>query len=88
MTYASIHNGAPGIAPSPVITAAYFQLFLDRADASDAQRDWLRTFQQKLTPAQREEARTLARAFRPSPTPLTLKALSGVKAAQDLVSRK
>lgn len=88
MSYASIHNGAPGIAPDPAITAAYFQLFLDRGEATDEQRSWLKSFEAKLTQAQRDKARRLVDAYRPAPTPLTLKALSGVEAAQALVDEK
>jgi TPR repeat protein len=85
MAYASVHNGAPGITPDPVITAAYFRLYLDRAEGSDKQRDWLQTFEKKLTPEQREAVSKTVAAYRPMPTPLTLKALRGVESAKELV---
>lgn len=84
-TYASIHNGAPGIARKPVVTATYFRLFLDRPEASPEQHDWLTRFEQKLTPTQRNQARQIVASYRPEPTALTLKALSGVEAANRLV---
>lgn len=87
MTYASVHNGAPGVPRDPVKTAAYFRLFLDRAQPTDAQRDWLAGFEAKLTPEQRAEAGAIVRAYRPAPTPLTIKALSGQRAAEQLVAR-
>ena len=85
-TYASVHNGAPGVEPDPVKTAAYFKLFLQRTDASEKQRAWLADFEAKLSPEQRRAADTIVRSYRASPTPLTIKALSGQKAAIDLVT--
>lgn len=85
MAYASVHNGAAGVSRNPVITAAYFRLFLDRAGGNAAQKDWLTGFEAKMTPEQRDQAATLVRAYRPMPTPLTLKGLSGQRAAQALI---
>jgi hypothetical protein len=87
-TYASVYNGAPGITPDPVITAAYFRLYLDRVGGDEKQRAWLAAFEQKLMPQQRDQARTIVATYRPAPTPLTLKALSGVRAAKELVDRR
>ncbi|WP_118856781.1 tetratricopeptide repeat protein [Sphingomonas mesophila] len=88
MTYASIHNGADGITPDAVKTTAYFRLFLNSSEASDEQRRWLRDFEKKLSAAQRAQADALVRGFRPEPTVLTLKALSGQRAAEALVARR
>jgi uncharacterized protein len=84
MAYASVHNGAPGIKADPVITAAYFRLYLDRAEGSDKQRDWLKAFEQKLTPEQHDEVSRTVASYRPAPTALTIKALRGVEAAKEL----
>lgn len=86
-TYASVHNGASGITPDPSRTAAYFRLFMDRTDASAEQRQWLLEFEQGMSPDQREAAQAIVRSYRPAPTPLTIKALSGQRAAIDLVAR-
>jgi uncharacterized protein len=86
MTYASVHNGAPGITPDAVKTAAYFRLFLERSDASEQQRQWLRDFQNQLSNEQRKRVDETVRSYRPSPSPLTMKALSGQRAAVDLVA--
>lgn len=85
-TYASIYNGAPGITPDSVKTAAYFRLFLERTKASDKQREWLRSFENKMSAEQRRQAAALVDAYRPRPTPLTIKALRGVESAQELVA--
>lgn len=87
MTYASVHNGAPGIAPDAAKTAAYFRLFLERADASEKQRQWLRDFEKRLSNEQRQRADEIARSYRPAPSPLTMKALSGQRAAVQLVGK-
>ena len=84
-TYASIHNGALGVAKDPVKTAAYFRLFLDRVDASDKQRDWLRDFEARLTEAERSQAADIVKSFDPAPSPITLEALSGADAAKALI---
>ena len=82
MTYSSVHNGAPGIKPDPVKTAAYFRLYLNATDARDEQRAWLTTFEKKLTAEQRTQAARLVADYRPEPTALTIKALRGVESAQ------
>ncbi len=87
MTYSSIFNGAPGIARDPAKTAAYFRLFLDRTEASDRQREWLQNFEKQLSPQERERAAEIVRRYQPAPTAITLKALSGQRAAQVLVAR-
>jgi TPR repeat protein len=87
-TYASIHNGAEGISTDPVKTAAYFRIFLDRTDASDEQSGWLAEFEQRMTPEQRQQAREIVRSYRAAPTPLTIKALSGQRAAAELISEQ
>lgn len=84
--YASIHNGADGVSPDPVKTAAYFRIFLHRTDASDTQRDWRTDFEQRMTPEQRQQVKQILRSYRAAPTPLTIKALSGQRAAAELIS--
>jgi uncharacterized protein len=88
--YASVHNGAPGIDKDPVKTAAYFRLFLARTGGSAAQREWLENFEADLTAEQLQAARKIVQSYRPAPTQLTLKALSGMEAADRLIkaSRK
>ncbi|RXZ65954.1 tetratricopeptide repeat protein [Pelagerythrobacter rhizovicinus] len=84
-TYASIHNGAPGIAKNPVKTAAYFRLFLQRAGGSDVQRKWLADFERKMTDAQREQAFAIVKGYQPEPSSLTIEALAGARAAETLI---
>ena len=86
LTYASVHNGANGVKPNPVITAAYFRLFLKTAEATVEQRQWLKSFELKLTEDQAKAVRDTVAAYRPEPTALTLKALRGDQVAQALVS--
>lgn len=85
LTYASIHNGAPGVPRDAVTTAAYLRLFVERAEASGEQRAWLAAFERGLTPEQRARAGALVRGYRAEPTALTIKALSGQRAAEALV---
>ena len=86
-TYASVHNGAPGVPPDVAKTAAYFRLSLERTEASEEQRRWLSDFEQRMSAEQRKAAAEIVRSYRPAPTPLTLKALSGQRAAEELVAR-
>ena len=86
--YASVHSGAPGVPRDRSKTAAYFRLFLDRADPTEKQREWLKNFEQQLSPEERERAQRIVRSYRPAPTPLTIKALSGQRAAQELITRE
>ncbi|HVM38023.1 MAG TPA: hypothetical protein VM265_06525 [Sphingomicrobium sp.] len=87
-TYASVHNGAHGVAPDPVKTAAYFRLFLDRGESSPKQRQWLKEFERGLSAGERQRADEIVRSFRPAPTALTLRALSGERAAMKLIARQ
>lgn len=86
-TYASVHNGAPGVTPDAAKTAAYFRLFVDRVDASEKQRQWLLSFERQMSSEQRQTAHEIVRSYRPAPTPLTVRALSGQRAALELVGR-
>lgn len=86
-TYASVHNGAPGIPLDRAKTAGYFRLFLDRVEASEKQRRWLKDFELTLSSEERERAAEIVRSYSPAPTSLTLKALSGKRAAEELVAR-
>lgn len=86
-TYASVYNGTPGIPQDRAKTAAYFRLFLDRTNGSEKQRSWLKNFEDRMSPAERDIAVEIVRSYRPAPTPLTLKALSGQRAAEELVAR-
>jgi TPR repeat protein len=88
MALASAYNGAAGVDRNAANTAAYFRLFLDRTDADTEQRVWLERFEQKLSAADKAKAAAIVAAYRAKPTALTLKALSGLRAAQALVALK
>lgn len=88
LTAGSVYDRSSGVPADPVKTAAYFRLFVDRADADDEQRRWLDSFNAKLSEDQRAEAARLVTSYSPRPTPLTLKALSGLCAAKALVEAK
>lgn len=85
MTLASVYNGAAGEKPDAGKTAAYFQLFLARSEPNDKQAAWLKKFEEHLSPDDKKRAAEIVRSYRPVPTELTLKALSGQRAAQALV---
>ena len=87
-TYASIHNGAEGIAPDAVKTDAYFRLYLQRQEASPKQMEWLREFERGMSGEEKNLADEIVKNYRPAPTPITLIALSGQDAAMELVERQ
>lgn len=88
MSLASVYNGAPGIIPDHAKTVAYFRLFLARDDASDEQRAWLENFEGKLSAEDRRRAEEIVSKYSAAPTVLTVKALSGQRAAQALVDAR
>lgn len=85
---AAVYNGAPGVERDPAKVAGYFRLFLARVKSVPKQSDWLSTFEKTLTPEEEMRAAEIVRTYRPQPTELTLKALSGQRAAVALVSRE
>jgi TPR repeat protein len=85
LAYASVHNGAEGIPPDPVKTAAYFKLYLDRVEASEKQKKWLRDFELRLSPEQIASVRELVLSYHAQPTNLTIRGLAGQEAAVHLV---
>lgn len=85
MTLASVYNGAAGIKPDAAKTAAYFRLFLARSEPSEEQAAWLKEFETRLSSDEKKRADGIVAGYRAAPTPLTLKALSGQRAAQALV---
>ncbi|MEM6826753.1 MAG: tetratricopeptide repeat protein [Pseudomonadota bacterium] len=85
--YASVHNGAKGIEKDPVKAAAYFSLYLNTYGGNTEQRKWLENFMQDLDQPKRDEVASLVSSYHPIPTKLTLQAMSGMGAAEDLVSR-
>ena len=87
MNFAAIHNLASGAVRDPAMTAAHFRLYLDRVEGSDQQRQWLRDFESRMSPEQKRRAAAIQRDYRARPTELTLKALSGRKAAEALAAR-
>ncbi|WP_428027847.1 tetratricopeptide repeat protein [Altererythrobacter sp.] len=87
-TYASIHNGAEGIAPDPVKTDAYFRLFLQRQGGNSKQVEWLREFELGMSENEKSRADDIVKRYRPAPTQITLDALSGQGAAMELIERE
>lgn len=86
--YANLHNGKNGLPRDPALLVAYFELFLARRGAGAQQRAWLDERKAELTATERGRADRLVAAFRPAPTPLTIKGLSGQRAAEALVLRR
>ncbi len=83
--YASIHNGAAGIARDRAVSAAYFHLYAATSEATDAHRTALAEFEDSLSAEDKAREETILAAYQPMPTPLTMRGLSGQKAAQALV---
>ncbi len=84
--YASVHNGTPGVEKDPVSAAAYFRLFLAASGGTEQQREWLKAFESKLSPAQLDAADAIVTSFRAKPTALTTEALAGLTAADALIA--
>ncbi len=84
-TLASVYNGAEGIPKNAAKTFAYFTLFLRRTNATEEQKKWLQAFESKLTKEERIRADEIVRQYRPTPSVLTLEALSGMRAAEQLI---
>ncbi|HXH15479.1 MAG TPA: tetratricopeptide repeat protein [Sphingomonas sp.] len=85
MALASVYNGAAGVTPDAGKTAAYFQLFLARSEANETQIAWLKNFEEHLSADDKKRADKIVLSYRPLPTKLTVRALSGQRAAQHLV---
>lgn len=85
---ATLHNGKNGLPHDPVIVAAFFDLFLGATQANDAQRAYLGRLRASLSPTQQQSAGAIAARFRPAPTALTVKSLSGQRAAATLTRQQ
>lgn len=83
--YASIHNGAAGVARDKAVAAAYFRLFAATKEATDAHKTALAEFEDTLSPAEKARADKIVAEYRPEPTELTVRAASGERAAEALV---
>ena len=81
------YNGAFGGEKDPAKTAAYFRLFLDRSEPNETQRAWLSHLETGLSAIDREREAAIIRDYQPRPGSLTVKALSGQRAAAALVDR-
>jgi len=84
---ASMHNDSPGFPADAAKTAAYYRIFIERTDGDREQRDWVAKFERGMTVEDRARADAIVRVYRPVPTAITLKALSGQRAAEALVGR-
>jgi TPR repeat protein len=85
--HASLNNGRNGLPRDDVIVAAWFNLFLNRAQrVTDEQRETLKQLIADLSPEQRAKAEAIVGGFKPAPSPLTIKGLAGFASAEKLVS--
>lgn len=87
--YASLHNlsadEGKGVPRDKAKTAAYFRLFTRAVDADQKQLDWLAAFEKTLNRKERRQAAAIVAGFHAEPSPITLKALSGSRAADALI---
>jgi len=87
MAMASIHNSESGIEKNPAITVAYFSILLDISNGgSKEQQNWLSKFNEKLTEDEKAKRDNIIRNWRPKPNRITIDGLSGLRAAQKLVT--
>jgi TPR repeat protein len=79
---------ALGVEPDPVRYYAYTMLSLREAgdEFADMKREMEAELRSKLSPEQLAAGRAIVAAWRPSPTPLTLKARAGLQAAEGLAA--
>lgn len=85
MLLSALYNGTPPIAADPARSAAYFRLAMAGRPLDDRQAMWLKMLEARLSPADRQRADDIVRDHHPAPTPLTVKALAGQRAARALV---
>jgi uncharacterized protein len=85
MTLASVYNGASGVERDAAKTAGYFRLSFEQSNPSEVQRNWLTQFEKGLSLDDKKRADDLVRGFQPKPTQITVKALSGQRAAEQLI---
>ncbi len=83
--YSSIHNGVAGVARDRAMAAAYFRLYAATEEATDAQRTALADYEGSLLAQDKARADKIVANYHPEPTELTLRALSGERAAKALV---
>ena len=83
--YASIHNGAAGVARDRAVAAAYFRLYAATSEAGEAHKIALAEFEDTLSAADKAREAEILAAYHPESTPLTLRGLAGQRAAQALV---
>lgn len=83
---ASVYNGNNGLRRDAAVMDAYFRLFLQLRDGGEkAQRDYLAQLENGMTAEEKSRADTIVKDYKAAPTPLTIKGLSGAKAAETLV---
>jgi len=84
-SYAMVHRGYDGVAPDRSKAVAYLRLYLARHDDPEAQSA-LKADEANLSSADEAAAAAIVSSYRPAPTALTMKALSGQRAAEALVA--
>lgn len=87
MLTALYYGSLPGVEPDTAKAVGYFRLFLDRTKPTDRMRDWLAKVESGLSPDEKKRADDMVRAFQPKLTPLTIKAMAGQDAAEELVKK-
>lgn len=83
-SYAAINNGYADIPPDRIKAAAYFRLYERARPTHLPEHD---AVERTLTDTERAAVQQLVDAYRPKPTALTLKGLSGQRAAMALIER-
>jgi uncharacterized protein len=85
---ASLHN-SDAIPKDAARTFAYYTLAMKQtAKPTEQQRDWIATFTATMTPEDKDRGEAIVADWKIAPTPLTLKAQSGLRAAEALVTAK
>lgn len=83
-SYAAVNNGYGDVPPDRIKAAAYYRLY-ERAKHTQLPEHG--ALEKTLTDAERAAVDRLVDAYRPRPSALTLKGLSGERAATELIER-
>lgn len=85
MVVSAMYNGAPGVKPDAAKTLAYRRLGQAQLPPNEKMSEWITAFADRMSPEDRQRANEIVRNYQPVPTPLTIKAKAGQRAAQALV---
>lgn len=88
LALSNLHGGGHGAPRDAAASVAYLALLAKLPDMSAEVRTKVAEREGKLTPDERARMRAIVDEYAPGPTPLTLEARSGRRAAEELLARR